>query len=107
MFGSELSTAVMAVLGDGQGDYLDAGGAVLATGIVLIWETGVERIDVANGMMDRVNTITVNKADLPKVDRRGSFVPQGPDWGSLSGKQQHIDGIASDDGCFVTFYVVC
>ncbi|MNQ49487.1 hypothetical protein D3C85_634000 [compost metagenome] len=95
-----LDAAVMGSLNDGQGDYLSAAGAVLASGLELILDRDVERfnIDSVSGAMERAVTITVRKALLQPLDRNGAFV--------LDGKTWHIDKIASDDGHLISFYVV-
>ncbi|TBW12656.1 hypothetical protein E0E50_03150 [Azotobacter chroococcum subsp. isscasi] len=93
-----LDAAVMSSLNDGTGDHLSAAGAVLASGLELILDRDVERLDLASGALDRSVTITVQKHLLQPLDRKGAFL--------LDGKTWHIDGIASDDGHLITFYVV-
>ncbi|MFD1691248.1 hypothetical protein ACFSHR_05795 [Azotobacter chroococcum] len=44
-----LDAAVMGSLSDGQGDYLSASGVVLASGLELILDRDVERLDLASG----------------------------------------------------------
>lgn len=94
----EMDAALLAQLGDGQGDYLSGQGAVLATGLDLELTRDVERLDLASGALDRSVTLTVQKHLLQPLDRHGAFL--------LDGKTWHIDGIASDDGHLITFYVV-
>lgn len=93
-----LDAAVMASLGDGLADYLNASGAVLAGGLEVILDKEVDRLDTASGMLDRAVVITVRKSLLEPFDRKGAFL--------LDGKTWHIDGIAEDDGHLITFYVV-
>ncbi|TBW07908.1 hypothetical protein E0E52_10610 [Azotobacter chroococcum] len=95
-----MDAALLAQLGDGQGDYLSLSGqgAVLATGLDLELTRDVERLDLASGALDRSVTLTVQKHRLQPLDRKGAFL--------LDGKTWHIDGIASDDGHLITFYVV-
>lgn len=63
-------------------------------------DRNVERfqIDSVSGAMERATTLTVCKALLQPFDRKGAFVLDGQTW--------HIDGIASDDGHLIAFYVV-
>lgn len=84
---------------DGLADYLSAAGAVLASGVVVVIERDVERIDVAGGMIDRVVTATTRKQALQPFDRKGALrLADGTLW--------HFDGIAADDGQLITLYVV-
>lgn len=95
-----LDAAVMGSLNDGHGQHLSASGQVLASGLELILDRNVERFDLdsVGGATDRAVTITVRKALLQPLDRRGTF--------DLDGQRWHIDGIAADDGHLITFYVV-
>ncbi|MCQ4297497.1 hypothetical protein NAU58_18115 [Pseudomonas stutzeri] len=100
-FGDSLAAmdaAIMASLNDGTAGYLNAAGTVLASGVEVILDRDVERLDTVSGMLDRAVTITVRKASLQPFDRRGAF--------RLDGKTWHIDGIATDDGHWLTLYVV-
>ena len=99
-----LDAAVMAALGDGIADYLNASGAVLAGGIEVILDKDVERVDIVSGMVDRSVTITVRRHLLQPLDRQGAFRLDPAEWGA-DGKTWHIDGIAEDDGHLITFYV--
>lgn len=94
----DMDSMIMSSLNDGAGEYLNAAGAVLARDVELILDRNVERFDTVNGAVDRAVTITVRKALLQPFDRKGAF--------RLDGKLWHIDGIAEDDGGFITFYVV-
>ncbi|SFL23994.1 hypothetical protein [Azotobacter beijerinckii] len=94
----EMDAVLLAQLGDGQGDYLSVQGAVLATGLDLELTREAERLDLASGALDRAVTLTVQKRLLQPLDRKGAFL--------LDGKTWHIDGIASDDGHLIAFYVV-
>lgn len=100
MFAADIDAAVMAALNDGQGDHLSVAGAVLVSGLELILDRNVERFEInsVSGAMERAVTITARKALLPQLDRRGAFLLDGQLW--------HIDGIASDDGHLITFFVV-
>ena len=93
----DMDAEIMASLNDGQADYLNAVGAVLAEGVEVILDKDVERMDVITGMVDRAVAITVRKALLQPLDRKGAF--------SLDGKTWHIDGIAEDDSHLITFSV--
>lgn len=94
----EMDAMVMASLNDGQATYLNAAGAVLVSGVEVILDRDVERLDVVSGMLDRAVTITVRKGLLQPFDRKGAFRHDGKTW--------HIDGIAVDDGHWLTLYVV-
>lgn len=100
MFAAEIDAAIMATLNDGAGDHLSATGQVLASNLELILDRNVERFDLdsVSGAMERAVTITVRKALLQPLDRRGAFLLDGQLW--------HIDKVASDDGHLITFYVV-
>lgn len=93
-----MDTAIAASLNDGLADYLNAAGVVLAEGVAAILDRDVERLDTVSGMLDRTVTITVRKGLLQPFDRKGAF--------RLGGKTWHIDGIAVDDGHWLTLYVV-
>lgn len=93
-----MNKTILRTLADGRANYLAATGAVLAIGIEAMLEQDAERVDLAGGMVERVATLTVSKAQLQPFDRKGAFV--------LDGKTWHIDGIAADDGHLITFYVV-
>ncbi|RRV18229.1 hypothetical protein EGJ00_02005 [Pseudomonas saudiphocaensis] len=93
-----MDTAIAASLNDGAATYLSATGAVLASGVEVIIDHDVERLDVVSGMLDRSVTITVRKGLLQPFDRKGAF--------RLAGKAWHIDGVAVDDGHWLTLYVV-
>ncbi|MCH2341463.1 hypothetical protein ACGFZ7_16435 [Pseudomonas sp. NPDC047963] len=95
---AKMDAAIAASLNDGHADYLSAGGAVLAEGLEVMLDRDVERLDTVSGMLDRAVTITVRKALLQPFDRKGAF--------RLDGKTWHIDGIATDDGHWLTLYVV-
>lgn len=93
-----MDSAIAASLNDGQADYLNYAGAVLAEGVAVILDRDVERLDTVSGMLDRTVTLTVRKGLLQPFDRKGAF--------RLDGKAWHIDGIAADDGHWLTLYVV-
>lgn len=85
-------------LADSVGDYLDRNGAALATGLALIIDKDVERVDMVSGAVDRGITVAVQNGLIQPLDRKGAFV--------VDGKMLHIDGIAEDDGHLITLYVV-
>ncbi|MDG9928261.1 MULTISPECIES: hypothetical protein [unclassified Pseudomonas] len=95
---ARLHAAGSARLADSLVDHLDAAGAVLVEGLPAFVEREVERVDDLRDAVDRVMTIEVLKASLQPYDRKGSF--------RLSGQVLHLDGIASDDGYRINFYVV-
>lgn len=106
-FGNALASmdaAIMRSLNDGTADYLNAAGAVLASGLEVILDKDVERLDVVSGMLDRGVTITVHRPLLQPFDRKGAFRLDPEAWGA-DGKTWHIDGIAEDDGHLITLYV--
>lgn len=102
---ADMDAMIMSSLNDGVGDYLNAAGAVLASGIEVILDKEVDRMDVVSGMVDRAVTITVRRQLLQPLDRKGAFRLDPAQW-SADGKTWHIDGIAADDGHLITFYVV-
>ena len=85
-------------LADSAGAYVDRNGVVLAAELALMVDRDVERIDMASGMVDRAVTVTALHNLVQPLDRKGAFV--------VDGKTLHIDGIASDDGYMISFYVV-
>lgn len=93
-----LHMAVLSRLADGTADYFHADGTVIAVGIEVLLERNVERLNTVDGLLDRVVTITVPKGVLSPFDRKGMF--------HIDGKIWHIDGIADDDGHFLTLYLV-
>ena len=93
-----MNKTILRTLADGIAEYHSATGAVLASGVEVIMERDVERLDDVSGMLDRSVTITVRKSLLQPFDRKGAFVMDGKTW--------HIDGIAADDGHMLTLYVV-
>lgn len=98
---------IMRSLKDGRVDYLAADGEVNTEAIEAIVEQDVTRIDEVNGAMDRVVTVCVIKSHLTRFDRKGAFRSNaGEPIRSLLDKTWHIDGIESDDGDMITFYVV-
>lgn len=100
----DMDEMIMSSLNDGTADYLNAAGAVLASGVEVILDKEVDRMDVVSGMVDRAVTITVRRHLLQPLDRKGAFRLDPADWGA-DGKTWHIDVIAEDDGHLITFYV--
>lgn len=93
----DLDDQVMASLSDGDAEYLSREGEVLAPRVPVIVEADVAREDRA-GAITLVRSICVQKRLLEPYDRKGAFrMPDGV-W--------HIDGVHSDDGSLITFYVV-
>ncbi|MGF6695217.1 hypothetical protein M2318_005318 [Metapseudomonas resinovorans] len=93
----DLDDAVMDTLNDGAADYLSRTGEVLAEGLPVIVELGVQRSDRLDAV-ELVRTHEVQKRLLQPFDRKGAFRMEGQTW--------HIDGIHGDDGHLITFYVV-
>ena len=107
-FGEALAAMDAAIedsLSDGLADFLSASGALQRQGLAVMLDKDAERFDVVTGMVGRSVTIAVRRASLGQYDRKGSFRLDPSAWGA-DGKTWHIDGIASDDGQWVTFYVV-
>lgn len=103
----DMDAMLMSSLNDGAADYLNAAGVVVASGIEVIVDKDVERVNLASGMVDRVVTITTKKALLQPFDRKGVFSSNlDQPVKALADKTWHIDGIAEDDGHLITFYVV-
>ena len=100
----DMDAAIMASLNDGKAEYLNAAGAVMASGLEVMIDKDIERMDLVTGMVDRAGTITVRRHLLQPLDRKGAFRLAPEDWGA-DGKTWHIDGIAEDDGHLITFYV--
>src|SRR5690606_30426396 len=94
----KLVTATADGFADSVGDYVSSNGAVLASGLELMVDKDVERLDMVSGAIDRAVTVTAERSQITPLDRKGGFVVNGQTW--------HIDGIASDDGHLITFYVV-
>lgn len=94
----DLDASIELSLTDGTGQHLSAAGEVLVTDLALMLDLEAERFSPVSGAVDRVASITVRKSSLQPLDRKGTFL--------LDGKTWHIDGIASDDGSWLTFYVV-
>tara|TARA_R110000764_G_scaffold2641_5_gene11475 strand:+ start:4994 stop:5332 length:339 start_codon:yes stop_codon:yes gene_type:complete len=102
---NEMDDSVMSSLKDGRIDLLTAAGAVAVVGVDAIVEQDVERIS-EQGFVERVVTICVRKALLGSYDRKGAFVSNVEEpIADLAAKRWHLDGIESDDGHLITFYV--
>ena len=103
----DMDAMLMSSLNDGGADYFSAAGAVLASGIEVIVDADVERVDNLSGGIDRAVTVTVRKSLLVPLDRKGAFRANADNpVKALGTKTWHIDGIAEDDGHMITFYVV-
>lgn len=102
-----MDTKLMGSLNDGRVDYFNASGQPLAAGIEAIVEREVERVNEVTGAIDRPITVCVLKSQLGKLDRKGIFRSNAADpVAALAGRDWTIDGIESDDGSLITFYVV-
>lgn len=102
----DMDSMLMGSLNDGRVDHLSAGGDPLAVEVEAIVDLDVERI-AEFGAIDRLMTVAVRKALIPNLDRQGSFRSNADNPIAVMGsKTWHIDGIASDDGHLITFYVV-
>ena len=100
-FGDQLSAMDASIehsLSDGTGQHLSASGAVLVSDLAMMLDREAERFSPVSGAVDRVATITLRKSSLQPLDRKGAFLLEGNTW--------HIDGLASDDGSWISFYVV-
>ena len=93
----DLDDQVMASLSDGLASYLSRDGQVLVEELPVIVELDVEREDGA-GMITLVRTHCVQKRLLQPYDRKGAFRMADGVW--------QIDGVHSDYGSLITFYVV-
>ncbi|WP_235869766.1 MULTISPECIES: hypothetical protein [Pseudomonas] len=103
---SEMDATLLASLKDGRVDFLTASGSVAVEGLDAIVEQDVERIDELSGAVQRVVTICVLKNALGGYDRKGAFRSNsGEPVELLADKAMHLDGIESDDGSLITFYV--
>lgn len=103
----QMDTKLMGSLNDGRVDYFTASGQLLAAGIEAIVEREVERVNEVTGVIDRPITVCVLKSQLGKLDRKGIFRSNAVDpVAALAERDWTIDGIESDDGSLITFYVV-
>jgi len=93
----DMDGTIAETLGDGLASYRDRSGVELAGALPVIVEKGVERTD--NPGLERVRTMEVRRNQLPRLDRKGSFLDE-------DGEAWAIDGIHADDGDWITFYVV-
>ncbi|MDG9926120.1 MULTISPECIES: hypothetical protein [unclassified Pseudomonas] len=93
----DLDDQVMASLSDELVDYLSREGGVLAPKVPVIVDHGVARQDRLE-VLSLVRTVCVQKRLLQPYDRKGAFRMADGVW--------QIDGIHSDDGSLITFYVV-
>lgn len=93
----EMDDIVLEGLGDGEFAYVDRNGHTLVEIIHAAVEEDVERL--VQGAIDRVRTMEVRRGLLVPFDRQGAFRDS-------EGSLWSIDGIHSDDGHLITFYVV-
>ncbi|AQZ96632.1 hypothetical protein BVH74_18570 [Halopseudomonas phragmitis] len=104
---ADMDTALLETLKDGRVDFLTAAGSVAVEGLDAIVDTDVQRINEVSGFVDRVVTVCVSKAALGAYDRKGGVRSNSIEPVKyLVGKNWHLDGIASDDGDLITFYLV-
>lgn len=83
-------------LADSVAEYLDRDGLQLAENLLVVVDHAAERYD-SFGCFGRWTTIAFLTEDVARVDTEGRFVVGGKTW--------VIDGIASDDGRVMSFYV--
>lgn len=102
---AEMDADIEEILSDGLAEFLSANGTPQRQGLAVMLDKDAERVDVVTGMVGRSVTIAVRRNVLGQYDRKGSFRLDPSAWGA-DGKTWHVDGIASDDGHWVTFYVV-
>ena len=93
----DLDDQVMASLSDEQVDYLSREGGVVAMAVPVIVDHGVARADRVDALT-LVRTVCAQKSLLQPYDRKGAFRMADGVW--------QIDGVHSDDGSLITFYVV-
>ena len=93
----DLDDQVMASLSDELVDYLSRGGEVVAQAVPVIIEHNVAREDRVDALT-LVRTVCAQKSLLQPYDRKGAFRMADGVW--------QIDGVHSDDGSLITFYVV-
>ncbi|SDF22553.1 hypothetical protein [Phytopseudomonas seleniipraecipitans] len=103
---AEMDAAIEDDLSDGLADFLSAKGDLQRQGLAIMLDKDAERVDVVSGMVGRSVIITVRRVALGQYDRKGAFRLDSSVWGAADGKTWHIDGIATDDGHWVSFYVV-
>lgn len=101
----EMDADIEAELTDGTADFLASNGTLQRQGLAIMLDKEVERFDQVGGGVSRAVTISVRRAALWQYDRQGAFKLDRCQWGA-DGKTWHLDGIESDDGAWITFYVV-
>ena len=102
----DMDATLLDSLKDGRVDFLTVSGSVAVEGLDAIVEQDVERINDVPGAVDRLITICVLKSALGSYDRKGAFRSNvGEPVKLIAGKTMHLDGIESDDGSLITFYV--
>ncbi|OLU15334.1 hypothetical protein BVH01_16065 [Pseudomonas sp. PA1(2017)] len=100
-----VDAAIESSLTDGSADFLASNGTLQRHGLAIMLDKEVERFDQVGGGVSRAVTISVRIAALGQYDRQGAFKLDSCQWGA-DGKTWHLDGIVSDDGAWITFYVV-
>ena len=69
---------------------------MIADALPVLVDHAVERMESISGF-DHWTTVQLVTADVDRIDRQGRFL--------IAGKTWHIDGVASDDGHVISFYV--
>lgn len=100
-----VDAAIEASLSDGTADFLASNGTLQRQGLAIMLDKEVDRFEQVGGGVSRAVTISVRSAALGQYDRQGAFKLDRCQWGA-DGKTWHLDGIVSDDGAWITFYVV-
>lgn len=100
-----MDAAVEDTLSDGLAEFIAANGRLQHPALLIMLDKDAERIDTVQGLIARAVTISVRRSALLEYDRQGAFRLDAVHWGA-DGKTWHLDGIASDDGHWITFYVV-
>lgn len=83
-------------LADSVADYYSADGLLVASGVPVVMDHGVEEVTEFGGI-DRRTTIGATHIDLKQLQRNGFFI--------VAGKRFAITGIQSDDHHYISFYV--
>ena len=107
-FGDAMAAVDAAIedsLTDGTADFLASNGTLQRQGLAIMLDKEAERFDQVSGGVSRAVTISVRRAALGQYDRQGAFKLDRCQWGA-DGKTWHLDGVVSDDGAWITFYVV-
>lgn len=90
----EMDGAIMASLKDGHGDYRDANGLQVASGIELIVDRNLQRAGANGVFMSSAVGITCRRAAVGSICRGGLFV--------LDAVRYQVEDIIEDDGHMLT-----